>query len=620
VIAVAYVAVALPEGGYGSGTRAIAAMVLWGLVIVGLAFGIWPRAGIPRPALIAGSALGGLALLTLLSMLWSSDGGRTFEEVVRVLTYLGLFVCVVLSTRAGSARTWLNGLALGLGLVGLIALASVLLPELFPTSPVHELRPDTAARLSYPLDYWNGVGLVAAGAIVLLGWAGATAASRWARGLAAAALPLLGLTLFLTSSRGSMAALALALVILVVLDRRRVTIALTLVIGGLGSVALILIARSHPAFLSGLVESGPGLAQAHQMLWICLVAAVLSAAARILLERPGERLAGAPWLRRAWIVVAALAALIVIVGAIRANPVEAVTRFCEPPPIEDGSVAIGSHLRDASGSGRCQFWGVALGAFEAHPLLGIGAGGYKGWWGEHATLGTFVQNAHSLPFETLAELGIVGLVLVLAFLITPLAAGFGRRRDEFRDPALAPALALLAAGVLSSAIDWMWELPAAFAPAVIAAGLLTGPALAPAPTSGRSRFGFGLLTILAGWAALLAAAAVLFTDYKIQQSKDAYDANDSAKAILYAREARALQPWAAEPRLQEMFAQELAGNMPAALAALDEALARAPLDWQLWYQKSRLLKTVGDLDDAKIAGHAMILLRPDIRLAPQPAE
>jgi hypothetical protein len=119
--------------------------------------------------------------------------------------------------------------------------------------------------------------------------------------------------------------------------------------------------------------------------------------------------------------------------------------------------------------------------------------------------------------------------------------------------------------------------------------------------------------------AILASASSLFTEYKIQQSRDAFDASDFPNAILYARQARALQPWAAAPRFQEMFAQERAGDIPAALAAADQAIARAPTDWALWHSKARLLVAADDVPGALAAGFASVYLRADQRLAPAPA-
>ena len=72
-----------------------------------------------------------------------------------------------------------------------------------------------------------------------------------------------------------------------------------------------------------------------------------------------------------------------------------------------------SHLLSANGSGRWQFWESAVDAFQATPLLGHGAGSYEAWWAEHGSLAVFVRDAHSLYLETLAELGVLGFLLLV---------------------------------------------------------------------------------------------------------------------------------------------------------------------------------------------------------------
>ena len=603
MVAAAYVAIALPEGGYGSDVRAIGTIALWGLVIAGLAFGIWPRTAVPRATVVAGCGLAGLAILTALSMLWSADAARSFQEAIRVLSYLGLFLCVVLSTRAGSARAWLAGLAIGVSVIGLIALLSALLPGLFPIAGVHEARPDTRHRLAWPLDYWNGIGLVCTVGIMLTAWTSAYAARRWARALAAGVLPLLVLALAMTRSEGSFAAIALGLVVLLVLDRRRVEIMATLVTSGIAAVVLGAAAMLHPLFFRAMVETPAGVGQAHRMLVIVVIVGAAAGLTRWLLDDAVTRLGrgGTPaWVRPVAIGLGVLAGVAVVFVV--------VTKFGQFAAVPQGSDAGGL---DLSGNGRFQFWASAADAFATHPLVGIGAGTFNGWWGAHGTLPVFIQNAHSLPLETLAELGIAGFVALAVFLVTPIVTGLRRLGQDFRDPGLGIALAIVAASLLSASIDWMWRLPAAFVPAVIAIGLLAGPALAP-PSSGRSRFGFGILAILIGWAAILAAALSLFTDAKLDQAENAPDAGS---ALRYARQAKALQPWAADPVHQEMLALERAGDFPGSLAAINEAIRLAPYDYELWREKSRILQNEGDIPAAKLAGYAMIVLRPDLRLA-----
>ncbi len=113
-------------------------------MILGLVLGLWPRAAIPRPALLAGLCLGGLAALAALSMAWAANNEHAFIAVIRVLAFLGLFVTVVLASSAGGARPWLLGLAIALAAVAALAILSRTQPGLFAAA--EDIRASSARR------------------------------------------------------------------------------------------------------------------------------------------------------------------------------------------------------------------------------------------------------------------------------------------------------------------------------------------------------------------------------------------------------------------------------------------------------------------------------------------
>ena len=67
---------------------------------------------------------------------------------------------------------------------------------------------------------------------------------------------------------------------------------------------------------------------------------------------------------------------------------------------------------------------------KSHEVLGSGAGTYEQYYLQHRTSGLKVRNAHNLYLETLADLGPVGLLLLIAGLVTPLVAGIRARGEE----------------------------------------------------------------------------------------------------------------------------------------------------------------------------------------------
>ena len=64
------------------------------------------------------------------------------------------------------------------------------------------------------------------------------------------------------------------------------------------------------------------------------------------------------------------------------------------------------------GSNRYDYWEVALGQFAADPLRGDGSGSFEVEWRREREIDEAVGDAHSLPLETAAELGPIGLALL----------------------------------------------------------------------------------------------------------------------------------------------------------------------------------------------------------------
>ncbi|MGZ4352349.1 MAG: O-antigen ligase family protein [Gaiellaceae bacterium] len=103
---------------------------------------------------------------------------------------------------------------------------------------------------------------------------------------------------------------------------------------------------------------------------------------------------------------------------------------------------------------RSDYWRVAWHVIVRHPLAGTGAGTFDRAWIEVGDLVRWklTLDAHSLYLETLAELGAVGLLVLLAALLPPFVAGV---RAE-----AAAALGGATAFLVHAGLDWDWEMPA----------------------------------------------------------------------------------------------------------------------------------------------------------------
>lgn len=612
VVAAFYIALALADGGYSREFIGGATVAVWWAVVIAMALGGWPRSRVPAVALGAGVCLASLAIWTAISIGWASDHGGTFVEIVRALGYLGLFVLVVISSPRGSARTWLGGVALGIVIVAGLALLSRFEPSFVGNRELGTFLPAAASRLSYPIGYWNGLAAAMAIGIVLLVWLGGHARAAAVRAAAVAVVPLPMLVIYLASSRGGVAAGVVGLAVLLGVGPSRARMLAGLFLGGAGGALLILLAsRQHE--LVDAVGNSAAAAQGDQMLAVSIALVFAVGILRLLLD---------PWLGRIEVprttarAVGMAAVVAVIAGILVAGPSKRWEEFKQVGSLETQTTYVAAHLTSGRGSGRYQFWSSALDAFEDHPLNGIGAGGYEAYWAQNGSLALSVRDAHSLFLEAMAELGLVGLMLILGFLGFAVVSGVRRGPTRSRGGALGVGLAILAAGIVSAAIDWTWELPACFGLVVLAAALLTGPAtLRPEPAlsavpgavdGGRaqpfgrrpSRFGLGVATLLVGWAAIWAGGDLFFTEVKLDDSRGAASARDLSSAAQDARDASTLQPWASEPKLQLALVEELDGDLQAANRDVGEAIERAPDNWQLWFVRARLKVKLGDVAGA----------------------
>jgi O-antigen ligase len=609
---VLYVALAVADGGYSVELTAGATVAVWWAVAIALALGIWPRSRVPVVAVGAGACLLALTAWTAISLGWATDGGGAFVEVVRALGYLGLFAVVVMASPRASARSWLGGLALGLVVVAGLALISRFEPSFAGDASLGEFLPAAAGRLSYPIGYWNGLAAAMAAAILLLVWLGGHARVAWLRSVAVGAIPLPILVIYFASSRGGVVAGVVGLAVLLALGPERARMFVGALIGGMGGVLLASLASRKHELVDALTNSVAA-SQGDQMLALTIAVAIGVGLLRFLVDDWLEELDVSFELSRA---VAVGIGIAVVAGIAVANPSARWSEFKEVGPLDTKTTYVAAHLSSGRGSGRYQFWSTALDGFESDPLVGIGAGGYEAYWNEHGSLVMPVRNAHSLFLETMNELGVVGVALVLGFVGFAIVSGARRGPTASRGAELGAAIAVFSAGVVSAAIDWTWELPACIGLVILAAGLLAGPAtLRPESAFGARlvavngwrgpgmapppRFGLGVVTLLVAWAAAWAGGVVFLTEVKLGDSREAASAGDLKAAAQDARDAINIQPWAAGPRLQLALVEELAGDLDAAKLELDEAIERAPDNWQLWFVRTRLDVKSGQVGAAR---------------------
>ncbi len=607
-VAVGYLALALPEGGFAPKVVATATILVWWAALAALIVRRG-RAEVPRGALVCGAALAALALLGAVSLAWASDDGRGFVEVIRAAGYVGLFTLVIVAVPRGGSRPWLVGLTIGLGAVALLALGSRFIPALPGDGSIGSTPVGAQGRLSYPIGYWNGLAACMVLGAVLATWLVASAATRLGRALAVAALPLFGLSLYLTSSRGGVAVCVIALAALIAAGPSRPRLLAAVGLGAIGSVGLVLLARIEPDLIK---DAGTAAADTHGtvMTGATIVVVVAVGLAWYLVDGALGRITAPP--RRVVRGALAVAAVAALVGVVASDPVAQLEKFDDAPSAAD--TRAGARFTSTSGSGRAQYWQTAIDAFEEHPLRGLGVGGFQSFWDRNGSTDFVARHAHSAYFETLAELGLPGLLLLASFIAAALVAGLRRRAGSPKGDA-AVCLVVLGAGCLTAAIEWTWQLPGAFAPVILAAALLSGRATttreagaeAPADREGVAgsraavqprRLGWGLAALTYGSVAICAAAVLLIAEAKLDDSRDAFDQGDLGAAAQAAFDAGRIEPWASGPHLQLALVKEAEGDLRAARGELADARRLAPDDWRPAVITARVAESQGRPHDA----------------------
>ena len=223
-----------------------------------------------------------------------------------------------------------------------------------------------------------------------------------------------------------------------------------------------------------------------------------------------------------------------------------------------------------------------MGRVPRSGFLGAGAGSFETYWNEHRPFALKVRDAHSLYAEVLGELGPIGLVLLLAALLTPLVAAVRARRHPLVPFAAAAYVALprphrRRLGLGDARRD-------ARGYRVRGALLLAARSRAPRPLSTpRLARRCSSAVLAAGVFAFIG----LIGNSAYERGETAEEADNLVLAEREARKAARWAPWSAEPWL--LLVDVLEDSDPAeARRSAREAIEREPYDFRAWYELAKL--------------------------------
>ena len=401
--------------------------------------------------------------------------------------------------------------------IGVGAIGFVLLVQLASADHVGSLIVE--GRLESPTGYFNSTAaLFMIAALMAIALAARRELPGPVRGLLVAiASAALQLTL-IVESRGWLFTLPLVLILslLLVRDRLRIVVAAALPVAA----TLIPLHRFLAVYKStgdvALAHAARSAGEASLVLCaIVFVVATLVAWA----DQLGRTPTLPPARRRQIAVVAAVLAIAAgCAGALvatKGRPFAFVSRQWHGF-VNASTETVSSSNFGVAGSGRWDFWRVALDAFLSHPIGGLGQDNFDNYYVARRRTDQEPAWVHSLELRLLAHTGIVGFGLFAVFLVgavmaairagaglLPPATSHGRSRGG-RDPSRGPpaftagddlmqavagiAILPLVVWVIHGSIDWFWEIPALSGPAL---GFLAMAGALGRPRDGKSPARFG---------------------------------------------------------------------------------------------------------------------------------
>ncbi len=564
------------------------------LLLVGIVFGtgrVLPPSPAARAALLA---LLGLVAWAFLSMAWADSPGSALESASKLLLVSVLaWGLSLLPWSPRSARRLLVGWSLGVA-----AACAMSLLRALAASDLSEIF--FKGRYMDPLGYANGVTALATmasvPALVIACRRSAPAGLRIL--LFAVAAFLLQFSL-LPQSRGGLIALALVALLLFAIapDRFRLLFGV-LVMGGAAAISVGPIFTTYDIAIE---LSNAGLPPSRQLETALEDAAGAIAAGTavaavgglllVLLDRqlrPGPRV-----VRRVRVGVRTGLAVALVVGSglalVNAGAIydSARDRWDTFKSGEDTPNVTGPRIVASYSEQRYDYWRVAVDAFSAQPLTGLGSGNYGRHYDAEREYSKPSRYTHDIWLRFLAEGGIVAALLICAFLG---AAGWGlvnvlRRGAGEAAPIAAAAFAVSAYFFVHASFDWLEEFPALIVPALALPLVALAAGRTTAWSTGarrQSRWAAAALASAAG--VVLAILALQFIALRYYERAGAVGAANPQRAFDDLNRAETLNPLWVLPHLREGALAIQIDDPARARAAFADALDVEPS----WYAHMEL--------------------------------
>jgi hypothetical protein len=601
--------------------------------------------------------LAALTVWTALSIIWSVQPSDSWIEANRTLSYLAAFGGAVALARLFPGR-WA---AFAGGVLGAAAAVCIyaMLTKVFAGS----LDADAViSRLRAPFDYWNAIGLVAALATPLCLWLGARRQGHAL--LTALAYPVLALaivTMVLAYSRGALIAAAVGCLLWFVLVPLRLRGVAVLSVAAVGAALVLAWALNQDGLAADHIplvvreETGSEFGVLLVLMGVVLYGAGLATGfwmARTTMSASARRTLGT--------VVIVIAALIPVLAlgavAISSSGLGGTLDSLTNPDAKVPSN--GPDRLTATGSVRARYWRDALNVFSANPIVGAGAGAYPTARAHVRKDAIDVKHAHGYIVQTLADLGLIGLLLSLGALVAwaiaamrplgirrrgpPAVSGAAGAKDSPERAAVVAVAAVVVIFGIHSLIDWTWFIPGTAVMGLVCAGWIAGRGPLDGAMRDQPAGPLWLRATIAGGIAILALALLwtIWQPLRSDQSDDdavaALAKGDTKGALAATQTASDRDPLSVDPLFERATILESQGRQREANEVLQKAIRLQPANPATWermavhlfaaeHQPSKALpfaKAAVFLDPHSVQARGILLtiLRASKQPAPPPAK
>lgn len=468
------------NSGYFPGPMTFCIIILWLLLLITTYDNFQSVfTKLPRLTLLPILLLFLLWMWTGLSIVWSISPDLTWIEFNRTGGYFAAFLLGI--TVAGSRFNRLSASLLFSAVVlaaSLYGLGVKALPSVIDNL-------DESFRVSVPTGYANAQGLAVALSVPFALYFASVKKSHWAIRLAAViSLFILLLTLYYTFSRGAMFALFVGIVVLFIVVPMRLRFFFTAVTALAPTVLIAWWSYGQkPIMLSGQ-EPSTRIEAAYYLRWYIFASIATMGITFMLALYIGGRISFPRTVTRVMgTLVITVVLSVTVIGAamfVTSKPSfggwasQTYQNFKAEEPERSESL----RLLNLDASGRWQLWEEAVANWRENTLTGTGAQSFPLVHLMHRDATTpFVKQPHGLPFRLLSELGLIGLLLGVFFVVAVLvtaALNMHKIIDRWQTGLAGTMFAVNVTYLTHTLYDWDWNLFALTMPFFFFLGILVG--------------------------------------------------------------------------------------------------------------------------------------------------